>query len=172
MKLMTFKKGFTLIEIILVIAIMMIVAALVMVSLEESRQKSRNTARVTQIREYQKVFNMYYSEYGYFPRASESSISGQSCLAKFATNSCWNNVTEKAWLVNAMTPKYINSIPVGENRFFGEPSRNGMMYQYTQYGKEYRIYYFMEGRNRDCLADNTTATPSGDDTLCTLQITI
>jgi len=167
----TFNKGFSLLEIVIVVTIILILASLVMVSLEESREKARNTAKANQIREYQKVFNMHYSDHGNYPNAGPTYETGQSCLGDFATNACWNNVTEKAWLEAAIIPGYMSLIPPGDTRPLGDQSRTGMLYQYSQFGKEYKVFYMMEGKNRDCLIDHTIATPSGNDTLCTLTVT-
>lgn len=172
------NSGFTLIEVIIVILIIGIIAAIVMVALEESRQKSRNVARVTQIQEYQKAFNLYYSQTGYYPR-NGSVAQSQICLGDYTDNRCWstNNVTPErpnVWS-ESIIPQYMARIPAGEDRLFGQGGNGGtfkgMIYIHQDYGKAYTVRWFMEGNNRSCILAGATGNNTGDDTLCSLSVT-
>jgi len=171
------RAGFTLIELLVAVAIIGIIASIVMVALSDSREHSRNVARVAQIREYQKAFDLYYSETGYYPKFG-SGITSTMCLGDYADNACWASGTselERTTIPNAITPNYMGMMPSGENIMFGQGNSTeyeGMIYTHRDYGKAYTIQYFMEGNDKDCLLDKTTASNVGDDTLCVLQIDV
>lgn len=163
--------GFTLIELIIVIAIIAIISAIVIVSLDESREKSRNAARISQIKEYQKAFSLYYSQTGSYPKfgANESS---EMCLGDYPDDKCGENGTgklERTAIANAIVPQYMGRIPEGETRMFAG-NFEGMTYTFQNYGKSYSIKYYMEGRNRSCVLPDTVASDANSDTLCILTV--
>jgi len=64
--------GFTLIELLVVMAIIGVLASVVMVSLNDSRVKSRNAARISQAQQFQKALDMYYFDNNRFPCAQSN----------------------------------------------------------------------------------------------------
>jgi len=179
----TLKRGFTLIELLVVIAIIGIIGTVVVVALEESRQQSRNTARVAQIKEYQKAFNLYYSDTGHYPHFGSilTNPTSQMCLGDYpplddytgtyGVGTCWGSPStwnERPTIANAIVPHYMGRIPAGETRSFGV-GRVGMVYRSENYGKSYTIMYYMEGNDRSCILDGAIPTNNGPDTLCTFN---
>ncbi|HVM76725.1 MAG TPA: prepilin-type N-terminal cleavage/methylation domain-containing protein [Candidatus Paceibacterota bacterium] len=69
------KKGFTLIEILIVVAIIAILASVVLVGLGPTQQAGRDARRVSDIHEVQNGLELYYNRCGYYPGA-------------FASNAC------------------------------------------------------------------------------------
>ena len=63
-KNLNFKRGFTLIELLVVIAIIGILSGVVMVSLNSSRQKARDTARIEYADEMRKAEELYFADAG------------------------------------------------------------------------------------------------------------
>lgn len=53
------KKGFTIVELLVVIAIIGIIASVVMVSVQEAKKKSRDTARIAEIDQIQVALRIY-----------------------------------------------------------------------------------------------------------------
>jgi len=81
----TSKRGFTLIELLVVIAIIGILSSVVLASLNDARQKSRDAKRVADIRQVQLALELF-----------------------FDSNSSYPTTT-----LAALVPNYIASIPVG-----------------------------------------------------------
>ncbi|HUD02706.1 MAG TPA: prepilin-type N-terminal cleavage/methylation domain-containing protein, partial [Candidatus Paceibacterota bacterium] len=61
------KKGFTLIELMVVIAIIGILASIIMVSLSSAQSKGRDAKRVADIRTIQLALEEYYNDNGNYP---------------------------------------------------------------------------------------------------------
>ena len=63
-------RGFTLIELLVVIAIIAILSAVVLASLNAAREKGRDAARMTSVREVQKALQVYWTNTGSYPLAA------------------------------------------------------------------------------------------------------
>jgi prepilin-type N-terminal cleavage/methylation domain-containing protein len=61
------KKGFTLIEILVVVAIISILASVVVAALVDARAGARNSKRNELARQYVTSLGLYYGEYGSYP---------------------------------------------------------------------------------------------------------
>lgn len=165
-------KGFTILELLVVIFIISVISAIVMVALGESRERSRNTARATQIIELQKAFELVFSDTGYYPRQG-TGASATVCLGDYPDDACWqngNSVQETSAIATAIVPHYMGMIPMIDNtNIFGEGSGStyeGMIYTHLNYGKNYEIRYFMEGNGRHCEVGYATGQDIGEDTMC------
>lgn len=69
-KYRTHSGGFTLMELMVVIVIMGLLAAVILAAVQQSRAQGRDASRVQAVKELQKAIELHYSEYGYYPPVS------------------------------------------------------------------------------------------------------
>lgn len=137
------KKGFTLIELLVVIAIIAVLSTISVVSLSSARQKSRDTRRVSDIRQIQTALEMYALNRtdGLYPVTSSANIKGF----------CLDDTGLVPTCVGAVFMKKIPS----------NPSPNGTDYIYSSDGTSYTLTYQLENKTGSFPAGAATATPGG-----------
>lgn len=146
------KNGFTIIELIVVIAIIAVLAGIVLVGVNQYIAKARNSKKLADILEYAKALEIYRSEKGVYPYGD----SGYCCLGINPP------ATECAFLgvcttINASLAPYFPALPSGTRLNSG-----GGSYTYTSAKDEgggactanecgaFQIDYVLEGGNVAC----------------------
>lgn len=71
------KTGFTLIELLVVIAIIGILAAVVLVSLNSARAKSRDAKRLADVRQMQTALELYFNDCNSYPAGTILVLDGE-----------------------------------------------------------------------------------------------
>ena len=74
-------KGFTLVEILTVIAIIGILSAVVMVSMSGSQKKGRDGRRVSDVNQIRLALSLYYDAHNYYPSGSTASTAFGTVLS-------------------------------------------------------------------------------------------
>lgn len=95
-KISSRTAGFTLTELLVAIAIMVLLTAIITTNLSSSRAKARDASRISDISQIQFAIQMYYDRCGQYP----------SSLATTANNGCPSGVT---------LGNFISQIPVPSN---------------------------------------------------------
>jgi type II secretion system protein G len=96
------KRGFTLVELLIVIVVIAILAAISVVAYNGVQARARDSQRTSDIANLVKAIEMYYLDHGTFPR-----ITGGSSTI----NSSWATTADSSWqlLVNELAP-YMSGI--------------------------------------------------------------
>ncbi len=106
-----FRKGFTLLEILLVVGIIAILAGITIVAINPSKQLAqvRNTERKSDIKTIYNAINQYYIDNSHYP-ASLTSVLTEVCDTDTATSSHSIDCTGMVDL-SELVPKYLVAIP-------------------------------------------------------------
>lgn len=110
------SRGFTLIEVLVVLAIVGILSAVLYANFGEARQSSKNQALRSEMKEVQLAIELYKAQYGRYPEAQDLSVAGCSnntTIASAGVNSASSvscNVAVNPYIVGLL-PDYIAELP-------------------------------------------------------------
>ncbi|WKZ25732.1 MAG: prepilin-type N-terminal cleavage/methylation domain-containing protein [bacterium] len=105
------KKGFTLVELLVVVSLIGVLATLVIANMNSARERARDTQRKSDFRNIQTALRLYYNDNGGYPTSSTDNIVG--CDG----NCVWG----ESWVNDDVT--YMNILP-------DDPLSN-QIYKYT-----------------------------------------
>ena len=83
------KKGFTLLEMLLVIAIVGILSSVTVVNLSQLKAKARDANRISDVEQIQKVVEIYFDDYGEYPNTSCQGLAGIVGCASALNSGTW-----------------------------------------------------------------------------------
>lgn len=115
-KTLKFAGGFTLIEMLIVIAVIAILAGVVLTGVSGFQASARDTRRIGDLRNVQNFLELYFNRCGFYP----GSITGGSCTTG-ATD--WNGL--KAMMeAEGFTSNFPNDPVAGRTYYYGVSSDN------------------------------------------------
>lgn len=191
-------QGFTLLELIIVVAIVALLAVVVLVSLGDSRKEARNTQILTQMTEYQKAIELAgAANAGSYPSANGNPSQiyryRKLCIGDGAVGNCLGSITYTqpspgASEFNQQIGAYLTAQP----RF--EHLSNGVVYSSPAYSgciegatamlpvnnndpsicqeDHYSLWFLLQGANQNCgdaIVADATFGGGNDLTLCRLM---
>lgn len=127
------RSGFTIVELLIVIVVIGILAAISIVAYNNVQKNARNSQRQQDIATIQKALEMYYTENGNYPPGNGDSLVGAS----------WSNTANNSWanLETHLKP-YINSLPKDPVSTPGASIFNGTVesYNYVYFADRHGAY--------------------------------
>ncbi len=141
------RKGFTLIELLVVLAIVGLLSTLAVVSLNNAREKSRDSKRLSDVKQIQTALELYFSDVGKYPVAASALVLGATGGTTLSSTNGWSDT--------AAGTTYVGRVPTN-------PTPNGAAYTYTSAdGSTYSLTFTLEGASGGLAAGAHTASPSG-----------
>ncbi len=194
MKWRSDNQGFTLLELLVAIAIIGILASIVIASLSSSREQARNKKVLVQMDQYSKALELYYTNHRRYPNGNSSPTTFPQrvyCIGDNFTGTpspCLpssafgvpqlQNGNNSSHAETSLKPQFMSTLP----NFI--VTKNGQTFSSPGYSacnatgascrvnfQEYTLWYVLEGSNQDC-GRGTSKEPgfwaSSDITLCHL----
>ena len=175
------KRGFTIVELLIVIVIIGILAGLVITVFTGVQARARNSQMTAAVSAYKKALLAYQAGEGTFPAAS--SYYGACLGSGYQNDQCWigtnGNYKVEPMFENAIK-SYFNTRPKVPTTFYAETSvdrRSGIVYfdriEVAEGTYGFAIEYFLEGTNADCVISDAVArnnTAGGKGTRCRIVL--
>lgn len=160
------KHGFTIVELLIVIIVIAILAAITIVAYNGIQTRAENTKTITAVSSYVKAIKLYASDQGSYPIPA----SNYPCLGKAAfcanvtdtTGSCdGSGRAPNASILNAALTSVATSLPEPSTQSMdcGGKLYSGAYYTYGNSGKSANIRMYLRG-NIDCPAISGTTSAS------------
>lgn len=161
-------RGFTIVELLIVIVVIAILAAITIVAFNGIQQRGRNSQIKVGVKAYEKALKLYVADNGSFPTVS-------GCLgANYPSNACWtgpNGYYSVNATLDAALQQYIVQKPTVATKQLTITSVNdvrlGALYRYFSQ-TDARIIYYLEGPGQACLNGGGATEMEG--TQCSLQL--
>lgn len=149
------RKGFTLIEILIVVAIIAILASVVLVGLGPTQQQGRDARRISDLAEVQNGLQLYFNKCGYFPGAAQANACGA-----YSANNTW------AGMSGALTGSNLSIASVPNDPTSGK----AYLYGAAAGGTSYTLGAILENTTNPALNTDIDGTSNGvacaDPTYC------
>lgn len=144
---MKHRKGFTLIEILIVVAIIGILASVALVGLAPAQRRGRDARRLSDIKQAQTALELYYSKCGYYPGQVQA---GTTCTGRVGGPSDW-----------AALETVITQSNLGIRDLPNDPT-GGASYQYASSdGSSYTLAAILEDKNNSVLSQSAPSPSNG-----------
>lgn len=174
----TTKAGFTLIELVVTIAIIAILSSVILVSLAGSRERGENNTIVRQVREYVTALELVYkANGGHYIHVQTGSgwgpLSHRRCLADTTgSGRCnWDGsspllLPDTAGAINTGMVEFRRAmtnaaLPVIIRESSGSDFYDSVFYLGSRSGTAYRLFYPLNGENTECQLSPTKIYQTG-----------
>lgn len=159
------KRGFTIVELLIVIVVIGILAAIVIVAYNGIQTRARNMQTISGAKQYIKAVSMYASEKGYYPNAYGACL-GTGYEYEGTPGRCGGSVTSltEKEAFNTAIAEYISGKPQLSTKNLQINStaiRAGGYYDVLSGGTSARIYYILEGQEATCDAGGSKSAATG-----------
>lgn len=164
-------RGFTIVELLIVIVVIAILAAISIVAYNGIQERARDSQRLQDVKTITKALEMYYLDNGRFPTGA----CGSSCPSPKKINASWSTTSDGSWSVleDALVPKYLSSLPKDPSASTSTAAGRygGLNYDYVRWagpgcatgGNSYLLAYLLESSTQrrevsgECAAGGWTA---------------
>lgn len=102
------NRGFTLVELLVVIALLGILATIGLVTFSSAQLRGRDTQRKSDLKQISSALELYYSDHGGYPASDNGKIKG--CPSTLGTDCTWGSNDSKSLFTDGQTV-YFKSIP-------------------------------------------------------------
>jgi general secretion pathway protein G len=125
-------KGFTIVELLIVIVIIGILAAIVVASYNGVQNRARNSVRISDIKTAQKLLEAYNAQNGNYPQTTNNPVSNWKAFDVRTDDNCQNGTSQSDWI-----PGLSVSLPQSDQSYAGGVDGINGCYLYVSNGSQY-----------------------------------
>lgn len=118
------RKGFTLIEILIVVAIIAILASVVLIGLGPTQRIGRDARRIADLRQVQNGLELYFNKCGYYPGITQPT----PLCGPYSEDNTWVGVADTLRGSNIGVTQIPNDPLGGRSYFYSAATTNGASY--------------------------------------------
>jgi len=137
-----YKKGFTAVELLVVIAVIAVLAALAMFSLTRAQRSARDTQVFQDMKTLQTALEFYYTENGHYPAVADGAV--------------WSNPSETG-LAKDLSP-FLTQMPESPRA----DQHQAYSYLVNSAGDAYYLSTQLENSKHDALTNDVDGSVGGD----------
>jgi type II secretion system protein G len=149
------ERGFTLVELLVVVAIIGLLSSVVLASVNSMRMKSRDAQRISEIKEVQKALEFYYDDHGHYPPGPSHAVCSATARLQVLVDEGYLVSVPRDPLGGASEPYCYNYI-AQPTSFTSGWFCNGVCRTNAQYVISFTLEYDIEG------IMNLTGTPAAN----------
>lgn len=153
-------RAFTIVELLIVVVIIAILAAITLVTYNGIQQRARNAQVVSGVNTYIKVIHEYWTVYSVNPLSS-----GAGCLgANYPSDSCWtgaDGVRVVSATLDSRLSEFMSTKPTLATNLFSIGIHNDMRAGAEYEGNLKKIVYYLEGPGQSCGISGATGITEG-----------
>lgn len=127
-----YKKGFTVIELLIVIVVIGILAAIVIISYNGVQTRARNSIRLGDIKAVEELLETYYAQHGEYPKTTENPKSNWKTIDVLTDDNCANGSSQADWI-----PDLNEKLPQSDQSYSSGADGKSGCYLYASNGSQY-----------------------------------
>jgi type II secretory pathway pseudopilin PulG len=137
----------------LVTVVIGLLSTLSVLALNSARQKSRDSKRISDVKQIQTALELFYADHGCYPKHGTDDVPFAVGQSKHGMSLTSNGFSERGVIQNDSTI-YMGIVP-------SNPEPGGAPYLYIGNGSDYKLTFAMEGPMGNLSGGAHTATPNG-----------
>lgn len=159
-------RGFTIVELLIVVVIIAILAAITLVTYNGVQQRARNSRVLSGVNAYIKVIHEYWTVYSVNPLSS-----GSGCLGgNYPSDQCWtgmDGLRSVSPTLDSRLAEFMGTKPTLATNLFSIGINDDMRAGAEYEGSLKKIVYYLEGPGQSCgISGAQGATEGGVVTQC------
>ena len=135
------NKGFTIVELLIVIVVIATLAAITVVAFNGTQVRARDTARITKVKEISKALGLYYADNGRYPTILDGNGRETTCGSQTEN---WGHCDRNKTIADALAP-YMAIDPTS----LSDATQGSYYYFYTSQASDnyqsYGMMVYLEG---------------------------
>lgn len=170
------RSGFTIVELLIVIVVIGILAAITIVAFNGVQQRANNTAKYQAAASYEKSLQLYATEHNGYPSMGAGSVclgAGYTVRSPDTVGSCGGSdyTTKEDAIFNTAMQEVLASFPEANNKvvakqdgvtFVGITLTNWSGFTVDGESHPYVMQFVLEGRDQDCKVPHVVQMVDGE----------